>query len=85
MADLVSVEEVKDAMYKMIADTQGTKKWKASDLHKACAEIFGDDRYDKRKLGKQAIKELIESEKLVYTYFGGSYIEVPHREGAAND
>ena len=33
----------------------------------------------------EAIKELIEEGKLVYTYFGGSYIEVPHKEGAAND
>lgn len=84
MADLVSVEETKDQMYKFIKDTVGQKKWKASDLHKACAEFFGD-KYDKRKVGKQAIKELIEEGKLVYTYFGGSFIEVPHKEGAAND
>lgn len=85
MADLVSVEEVKVQMFKMINDTVGMKKWKAGDLHKACAELFGDDRYDKRKVGKQAIKELVEEGKLVYTYFGGSFIEVPHKEGAAND
>ncbi len=85
MADKLSLDEVKDAMFKMISDTAGMKKWKAGDLHKACTELFGEDRYDKRKMGKIAIKELIESGKLVYTYFGGSYIEVPHKEGAAND
>ena len=30
-----------------------------------------------------AIEELIESGRCVYTYFGGSFIEVPHEEGAA--
>ena len=80
----VEVEKVKETMYKLIKDSEGLKKWKATDLHKACEELFGDE-YQKRKEGKQAIKELVDSGKLVYTYFGGSFIEVPHREGAAND
>jgi hypothetical protein len=45
-------------------------------------QIFGD-RVDK-KVCKEAIKNLIESGKCVYTYFGGSFIEIPHEEGAAN-
>jgi hypothetical protein len=80
----VELEKVKEAMYKMIKDTAGMKKWKATDLHKACDELFGDE-YDKRKEGKDAIRELVEGGQLVYTYFGGSYIEIPHREGSAND
>lgn len=80
----VEVAKVKDTMFKLINDSVGMKKWKATDLHKACEELFGDE-YDKRKEGKEAIKELIEEGKLVYTYFGGSYIEVPHKEGAANE
>ncbi|MDQ1265734.1 MAG: hypothetical protein QG635_885 [Bacteroidota bacterium] len=82
---MASLEEVKEAMYKMVKDTAGLKKWKAGDLHKGCAELFGEDNYDKRGMGKEAIRELIESGMLVYTYFGGSYIEVPHKEGASND
>lgn len=84
MADQLTVEEVEKAMYKLIEEGMGMKKYKATDLHKACAEIFGDDRYDK-KLGKTAIRNMVNSGKLVYTYFGGSYIEIPHREGAQND
>lgn len=80
----IALEEIKAAMFKMINDTVGMKKWKATDLHKACEELWGD-AYDKRKDGKIAIKELIEEGKLVYTYFGGSFIEVPHVEGAANE
>ncbi len=83
MADQVNVEEVADAMYKMIKESMGQKKWKATDLTKAVLELFGADKCDK-KLAKLAIRELVESEKCVYTYFGGSFIEIPHKEGAAN-
>ncbi len=78
-----SVEEVADAMYKLVKDADGLKKLKAMDLIKSMTELYGDE-VDK-KLCKSAIKELINSGKCVYTYFGGSYIELPHREGAAND
>jgi hypothetical protein len=83
MADQVNVEEVADAMYKMVKDTMGQKKWKATDLTKAVIELFGADKCDK-KLAKTAIRELMESGRCVYTYFGGSFIEIPHKEGAAN-
>ena len=60
------------------------KKLKPMDLIKAVIATFGETEVDK-KLGKEAIKQLINSGKCVYTYFGGSFIEIPHREGAAND
>jgi hypothetical protein len=82
MADELKVEEVADAMYKMVKDSMGQKKWKATDLTKAAFELFGD-RCDK-SLTKLAIRELVESERCVYTYFGGSFIEIPHKEGAEN-
>ena len=82
MAELVKVEEVADAMYKLVKESMGQKKWKATDLTKAALELFGD-RCDKA-LTKSAIRELIESGKCVYTYFGGSFIEIPHKEGASN-
>ncbi|MEJ2614838.1 MAG: hypothetical protein P8Z35_07770 [Ignavibacteriaceae bacterium] len=82
MAEQVKIEEVADAMYRLIKDSMGQKKWKATDLTKAVLELFGD-RCDKT-LAKSAIRELIESRKCVYTYFGGSFIEIPHKEGAEN-
>ena len=82
MADQATVEEVSDAMFKMIKDSMGQKKWKATDLTKAVNELFGE-RCDKT-LAKSAIRDLIESGKCVYTYFGGSFIEIPHKEGAEN-
>ena len=79
-----TADEVADAMFKLVEEAQGLKKLKATDLRKAVIEIFGDDEVDK-KACKLAIKQLIDSGRCVYTYFGGSYIELPHREAAAND
>ncbi len=78
----VSVEQVADAMYDLVAQYQGKKKFKASDLTKQMIQKFGEDECDK-KLCKLAIRQLTDSGRCVYTYFGGSYIEVPHKEGAA--
>ena len=78
-----SVGEVADAMFKLVEQAHGLKKLKAMDLTKSMLEMFGDE-VDK-KLCKQAIKQLIDSGKCVYTYFGGSYIEIPHKEASAND
>ena len=84
MAEQVSVQEVADAMYEMVKDAQGQKKLKPTDLQKAMIAQFGDDRCDK-KLCKAAIRELMNSGKCVYTYFGGSFVEIPHEEGAAKN
>jgi hypothetical protein len=80
----VSVDQVADAMYDLVAQYQGKKKFKASDLTKEMIAKFGEDQCDK-KLCKLAIRQLTDSGRCVYTYFGGSFIEVPHKEGAAGD
>ncbi|MBM3325371.1 MAG: hypothetical protein FJY65_00090 [Calditrichaeota bacterium] len=69
-------------MFKLVKQAAGLKKYKAMDLEKAMRELYGD-RVDKA-VSKAAIKELIDSGRCVYTYFGGSYIEIPHTEAAAN-
>jgi hypothetical protein len=78
-----TVDEIADAMQKMVEDAQGMKKLKPMDLVKAMVQLFGDE-VDK-KLCKKAIKQLVDSGTCVYTYFGGSFIEVPRKESAAND
>jgi len=84
MADEVSVEEVAEAMYNMVKDAMGQKKLKPMDLQKTMIGHFGEDRCNK-KICKAAIKELVNSGRCVYTYFGGSFVEIPHEEGAAQD
>jgi len=78
-----TVDEIADAMFKMVKDAFGVKKLKPMDLTKAMMQLY-EGEVDK-KTCKQAIKQLIDSGRCVYTYFGGSYIEIPHKEGAAND
>jgi hypothetical protein len=46
-------------------------------------KMYGDLGVDK-KLCKEAIKILVNSERVVYTYFGGTFLEIPRVEGAAN-
>jgi hypothetical protein len=78
----VTTEVVTEAMFQMVSEYQGKKKLKAMDLTKAMIERFGAEGCDK-KMCKAAIRELIDSSRCVYTYFGGSYVELPHEEGAA--
>ena len=77
-------EEVADSMYEMVKEYQGRKKFKASDLTKAMIQKYGDADCDK-KLCKTAIRTMMDSGRCVYTYFGGSFIEMPPEEGAAED
>ncbi len=81
MADQAGVEEVAEAMLKVVADAQGRKKLKAGDLTKMALEQFGEERCDK-KLCKLAIRTLIDSGRCIYTYFGGSYVELPQKDKA---
>ncbi len=78
----VSIEEVANAMFEMVAQYEGKKNLKAGDLTKAMIEKFGADQVTKDDC-KKAIRELMDSGRTVYSYFGGSYITLPKKEGAA--
>ena len=79
----LEAQQVADAMFEIVREYDGKKKFKAGDLIKAMIEKFGDAECDK-KLCKLAIRSLMDSGRCVYTYFGGSFIELPKKEGAAN-
>jgi hypothetical protein len=76
----VTAETVAEAMYDLVKEVQGKKKLKAMDLTKAMIQRFGEDDCDK-KVCKAAIRELIDSGRCIYTYFGGSYVELPPENG----
>ena len=82
MADAVSVDELVETMFNLVKRDYGQKKYKPMDLVKQMIEYFGDDRTDK-KTCKLAIKKLVDEGQLVYTYFGGTFLEIPHEEAAA--
>jgi hypothetical protein len=79
MADKVTVEELADSMYKLVEEYTGKRKFKAQDLVKEVIQKYGEDIVSKRD-GKQAIQLLIDSGKCVYTYFGGSFVELAPKE-----
>jgi hypothetical protein len=80
----VAIETLAEEMYKMVAEYQGKKNLKAGDLTKAMIAKFGAENCTKEDC-KQAIRQLMDSGRCVYSYFGGSYITLPHKEGAAPD
>ena len=79
----VTPEQIADAMFEMVKEYSGKKRFKATDLTKAMIEKFGEAECDKN-LCKAGIRILMDSERCVYTYFGGSFIELPRQEGAAS-
>ncbi len=80
----VPIETLAEDMFQLVAETMGKKNLKAGDLTKAMIAKHGEANCTKDAC-KQAIRELIDSGRCVYSYFGGSYITLPHKEGAAND
>ena len=72
MAEMTT-EQLADAMYEMIKEARGKKKYKATDLQKAMTERHGVDK----QACKAAIRTLTDGGRCIYTYFGGSYIEIP--------
>jgi hypothetical protein len=76
----LSKEELVEFIFDMVAKAQGKKQLKAMDIQKAVLKAHTDQ--DKTMV-KFAIKDLIDGGRCVYTYFGGSFIEIPHEEGAA--
>jgi hypothetical protein len=80
----IPIETLAEDMYKMVAECAGKKNLKAGDLTKAMIAKHGEEACSKDNC-KQALRLLMDSGRCVYGYFGGSYIQLPHTEGAASD
>jgi hypothetical protein len=71
--------EVQKKVYELVEKMQGKKKLKPKDISNAL-EAEGATKEEV----KAALRELIDGGKLVYSYFGGTAVEIPHTEGSAN-
>lgn len=71
----VSVEEIADAMYAIVKEYKGKKQYTARELTKAMMQKYGDDC--DRSMCKQAVRQLVDSGRCVYSYKGSSYVELP--------
>ena len=78
----LSKEDLCNYIFDLIAKAQGKKNLKAMDVQKAVLKDHPDQPKNDIKF---AIKDLIDGGRCVYTYFGGSYIEIPHQEGASKN
>ena len=76
----VPLETLAEEMYKLVAECVGKKNLKAMDITKAMIAKFGETECSKEDC-KLAIRQLIDSGRCVYSYFGGSYITLPPKEG----
>jgi hypothetical protein len=77
----VTVEQIAEAMYALVTECAGKKNLKAGDLSKAMIAKFGEDACNKEQC-KQAIRMLIDSGRCIYSYLGGSYIQLPVKDEA---
>ncbi|MGB9823476.1 MULTISPECIES: hypothetical protein [Thermodesulfovibrio] len=71
-------EELKKQIYELIKQSTGKKKYKQMDVIKHFREKGVPDAET-----KAAIRELIDAGDLIYTYFGGSYIELGEKAKGA--
>lgn len=68
--------ELKQKIYSLVEQSMGKKKLKQSEIEKKISEETGVTRQDV----KAALRELIDEGKLIYTYFGGSFVEIPPKQ-----
>lgn len=66
------MSEIADVMYGFLKEYEGKKKFKPQELSKEMESLYGFCRED----CKASIKELIDSGRCVYSYFGGTFIEI---------
>jgi hypothetical protein len=78
----IPVEIVAEEMYQMVVECAGKKNLKPIDLTKAVIAKHGEGACDKEDC-KKAIRLLIDSGRCVYSYLGGSYIQLPPKGDAA--
>ena len=71
-----TIDNIADSMFELVKSTYGKKNLKPMDLIKAMIEEYGEDACDK-KMCKQAIRQLIDSGRCIYSYVGGSYVTLP--------
>ena len=77
----ITTETLADEMFEMISQYAGKRNLKAGDLTKEMMARHGDAGCTKDEC-KHAIRALIESGRCVYSYLGGSYIQLPPKDAA---
>jgi hypothetical protein len=77
----ITVDMIAEEMFQEATECFGKKNLKAGDLIKHAIAKLGEENCTK-EMCKLAIRQLIDSERCVYSYLGGSYIQLPPKEGS---
>ncbi len=72
----MEIEEIEQKIYALVEKSVGKKKLKSSDIQKTISAEAGVTRDEV----KAALRVLVDSGKLIYTYFGGSFVEIPPQQ-----
>ncbi len=80
MAEPVTTEELAEAMYRLVQESAGSRRLRPTDLTKMMIERFGPERCT-RESCKAALRQLVDGGRCVYTFYDGSYVELPPKEG----
>jgi hypothetical protein len=83
MAEPVTIDELANAMYQMVKESVGSRRLRPTELTKAMIERFGADRCS-RDTCKEALRKLIDSGQCVYTFYSGSFVELPSQESGGS-
>jgi hypothetical protein len=75
----VAIEVLAEDMFRLITECTGKKNLKAGDLTKEMIAKHGTEACTKDDC-KQAIRILIDSGRCVYSYLGGSFIQLPPKD-----
>jgi len=83
MAEPVTIDELANAIYQMVKESVGSRRLRPTELTKAMIERFGADRCS-RDTCKEALRKLIDSGQCVYTFYSGSFVELPSQESGGS-
>ena len=78
----VSQADLAEGIFKMVEADAGKVRYKPRDLEKGMNKKFGEGSFSKEDF-KSALKDLMDNGRLVYGYYGGVSVELPHTEGSA--
>jgi len=78
---MVPIDILAEDMFRVVSECAGKRNLKPGDLTKEMIAKHGAEACTKDNC-RQAIRLLIDSGRCIYSYLGGSYIQLPPKEDA---
>ena len=80
---MVPIDILAEDMFRVVSECAGKRNLKPGDLTKEMIAKHGAEACTKDNC-RQAIRLLIDSGRCIYSYLGGSYIQLPPKEDAGS-